>query len=142
MGKKPKTQQVYLATPTPTSAPQQTPQQQQLMSQLQEQLKKMESQYQKQSENLTAQFGANAQTSSSVMTELQQQLLRQKELSQQAADELARARDISTTQTELLRNASAASQAQYADARQQQTDMATSLFGRLQRRQKARQTSY
>ena len=142
MGRKPQTQTVYLPTPTPTAPPQQTAEQASFVAQMQKQMEAMSQQYQTQVGNLRNQFDQNQAGSTSLLTQLQEQLRNQQALSSQAASELAKARETSNAQTALLDNARQASQAQDGDARQQQLTQTDSLFGRLQRRQTQRKTTY
>lgn len=142
MGKRKQQQPVYQANPNPASAPNQTPEALAAQQSLQQQLAMMQQQYQQQLAGMSSGYQQNATQSSSVLQQLQQQLEQQRQASTASAAELARAREASDAQAALLADSRAASQAQYADGRQANVNMNTSLFGRLQKRQKERTTVY
>lgn len=142
MTKKAPPQVVYMPQPAPTQAPAQSAEQLKFTQSLQEQLKQMQDQYGKQTGNLQTQYEQTQKNSAGLLAEMQQQLAAQKAASATTADELLKAREASQAQSALLQAQSLASQQQYADQRQGGIDMASSLFGRFQRRQKQRNTVY
>lgn len=143
MGKKQKAQApVYVQPATPTAAPQQTAEAMAAQKGLQDQLAQMRQQYEQQLGSLSGQFTQNQTQSNSVLSQLQQSLARQQQDALAANQQLKDAQAVSGQQAAMLADARAASQAGYADARQANVDMNTSLFGRLQRRQATRQVKY
>lgn len=142
MTKKQKPQVLYVPPATPASAPAQTSEALAAQQSLQQQLQQMRTQYENQLAGLTGQYSQNQTASNSVLATLQASLAKQQEAAMQATTELSRAKDVSSAQAAMLSDARAGGQATYADNRQANLDMNTSLFGRLQRRQQSRQTKY
>lgn len=132
----------YVQAPTAQRAPDQSAEDKSFLDQQRAQMKEMQDSYKTNLEALNRQYASSQQQSNNVLQQLQASSEAQRRTSDENRTTLAAAQEASNRQLSLLSASRDQAVGQAAEARNQQATETGSMFDRLSRRRRARQTTY